>query len=370
MRSYNVGNAQSAQMNIFIIGLGKVGASFLKKIFQQKNSLQKTLKLDIRIIGLANSRHMHFNEFGIEFNEWEKKFSESEIMNVEKFLEKIEKLDLCNSFIIDNTASEEIAMTYEKILKKGIGIITCNKIACSSTYEYYKKLKTVSTNLGVPFFFETNVGAGLPIIDTLNSLINSGDDIHSIEAVLSGSLNFILNKFSEGTHFYESVKEAQKLGFTEPDPRIDLSGKDVMRKILILARECGEKLELEDIFKKSFIPEFCLKSTSIEVFYERLVDLESSFFEKIRISTKKNNRRLRFVARYKKGIASVGLETINLGHPFYQLDGKDNIISFTTRQYIDHPLTIKGAGAGSEVTASGIFSDVIKASSRSIKWKK
>src|SRR6266576_2659366 len=315
MRSYfeNVGNAH--KMNIFIIGLGKVGASFLKKIFQQKNSLQKTLKLDIRIIGLANSRNMYFNEFGIEFNEWEKKLSESDIMNVEKFLEKIEKLDLCNSFIIDNTASEEIALIYEKILK-------------------------------------------------------NGDDIRSIEAVLSGSLNFILNKFSEGTHFYESVKEAQKLGFTEPDPRIDLSGKDVMRKILILARECGEKLELEDIFKKSFIPDFCLKATSIERFYGNLVDLESSFFKKIRISTKKNNRRLRFVARYKKGIASVGLEAINLGHPFYQLDGKDNIISFTTRQYIDHPLTIKGAGAGSEVTASGIFSDVIKASSRSIKWKK
>ncbi|WP_185850498.1 bifunctional aspartate kinase/homoserine dehydrogenase I [Blattabacterium cuenoti] len=349
------------QINLFICGVGKVGSKLLEQIDQQQNYLLEELKLQVRVIGLANSRKMYFHNHGINLGEWNKYLNEKgEKMNIYSFMEKVWKFNLRNSLFVDNTASEEMAMTYEKFLKNGIGVITCNKIACSSDYEHYKKLKTLSRHFKAPFLFETNVGASLPVISTLNDLINSGDKINKIEAVLSGSLNFIFNCFTGKKSFLEVVKEAQLKGYTEPDPRIDLSGLDVMRKILILARECGAPLELSDIHKKSFLPETCLKSSSIDNFYQELHKYKDYFLD-IRNEAEKLKKRLRFIARYENGTAFVGLESVQKNHPFFQLEGKDNMVLYNTYRYAEQPLIIRGAGAGAEVTASGVFSDIIKA---------
>ncbi|WP_341657919.1 bifunctional aspartate kinase/homoserine dehydrogenase I [Blattabacterium cuenoti] len=349
------------QINLFICGVGKVGRKLMEQIDQQKDYLLEELKLQMRVIGLANSKKMYFNDHGIKLSDWEKNINQKGInMNIYSFMEKVWKFNLRNSLFVDNTASKEMAMTYDKFLKNGIGVITCNKIACSSDYDHYKKLKTLSRHFKAPFLFETNVGASLPVISTLNDLINSGDKINKIEAVLSGSLNFIFNHFLGKKYFLEVVKEAQLKGYTEPDPRIDLSGLDVMRKILILARECGSSLELSDIHQKSFLPETCSNSSSIEDFYQKLHRYRD-YFLKIRNEAEKYKKRLRFIARYENGVASVGLESVKQIHPFFQLEGKDNMVLYNTYRYAEQPLIIKGAGAGAEVTASGVFSDIIKA---------
>lgn len=349
------------QINLFICGVGKVGSKLLEQIDQQQNYLLEELKLQVRVIGLANSKKMYFDDNGINLFQWENHLNKKgQKMNIYSFMEEVWKFNLRNSLFVDNTASEEMAMTYEKFLQNGIGVITCNKIACSSDYDHYKKLKTLSRHFKAPFLFETNVGASLPVISTLNDLINSGDKIKKIEAVLSGSLNFIFNHFVGVKSFLEVVKEAQLKGYTEPDPRIDLSGLDVMRKILILARECGTPLELSDIHQKSFLPESCSKVISIENFYQELHQYRDYFF-KIRKEAEKEKKRLRFIARYENGRASVGLESVKQSHPFYQLEGKDNMVLYNTSRYAEQPLIIRGAGAGAEVTASGVFSDIIKA---------
>ncbi|WP_341656496.1 bifunctional aspartate kinase/homoserine dehydrogenase I [Blattabacterium cuenoti] len=349
------------QINLFICGVGKVGSKLMEQIDQQKDYLLEELKLQMRVIGLANSKKMYFNDHGIKLSDWERNINQKGInMNIYSFMEKVWKFNLRNSLFVDNTASKEMAMTYDKFLKNGIGVITCNKIACSSDYDHYKKLKTLSRHFKAPFLFETNVGASLPVISTLNDLINSGDKINKIEAVLSGSLNFIFNHFLGKKYFLEVVKEAQLKGYTEPDPRIDLSGLDVMRKILILARECGSSLELSDIHQKSFLPETCSNSSSIEDFYQKLHRYRD-YFLKIRNEAEKYKKRLRFIARYENGVASVGLESVLEIHPFFQLEGKDNMVLYNTYRYAEQPLIIKGAGAGAEVTASGVFSDIIKA---------
>ncbi|WP_185883034.1 bifunctional aspartate kinase/homoserine dehydrogenase I [Blattabacterium cuenoti] len=349
------------QINLFICGVGKVGRKLLEQLHQQQSYLFKELKLQVRVIGIANSKKMYFNNHGINLIQWDQFLNENGgEMNIYSFMKKVWKFNLRNSLFVDNTASEEMAMTYDKFLKNGIGVITCNKIACSSDYDHYKKLKILSRHFKAPFLFETNVGASLPVISTLNDLINSGDKIHKIEAVLSGSLNFIFNRFTKKTSFLEVVKEAQEKGYTEPDPRIDLSGLDVMRKILILARECGSPLELKDIQKKYFLPKKCYDSNSVENFYQELKNYSNYFFS-IRSEAEKNKKRLRFIARYEKGRAFVGLESIDQNHPFFQLEGKDNMVLYNTYRYAEQPLIIKGAGAGAEVTASGVFSDIIKA---------
>ncbi|WP_185856252.1 bifunctional aspartate kinase/homoserine dehydrogenase I [Blattabacterium cuenoti] len=349
------------QINLFICGVGKVGSKLLEQINQQKNYLLEKLKLQVRIIGLANSKKMYFHDKGINLCKWKDHLNENgHKMNILYFMEKVWKFNLRNSLFVDNTASEEMAMTYEKFLKNGMGVITCNKIACSSDYNHYKKLKTLSRHFKSPFLFETNVGASLPVISTLNDLINSGDKIKKIEAVLSGSLNFIFNHFIGKKSFLEVVKEAQSKGYTEPDPRIDLIGLDVMRKILILARECGETIELIDIQQKKFLPKSCSNAISIEKFYQELHS-HRDYFLNIRKKAEEKEKRLRFIARYENGIASVGLESVQKSHPFYQLEGKDNMVLYNTSRYAEQPLIIKGAGAGAEVTASGVFSDIIKA---------
>ncbi|MFU7501830.1 MAG: bifunctional aspartate kinase/homoserine dehydrogenase I [Candidatus Karelsulcia muelleri] len=352
----------SKQINLFIIGLGKVGSNLLGQINQQKKYLNKEFKIKLRVIGLANSKKMIFKKNGININKYKCYLKNSSYdMYLKRFIEIMYEMNLRNSIFVDNTADSNIAMIYENFLKKGIGVITCNKIACSSNYYYYKKLKELSINFNSPFLFETNVGASLPVISTLNDLINSGDKIYKIEAVLSGSLNFIFNKFIYNKNFFEVVIEAQKFGYTEPDPRLDLSGIDVMRKILILARECGSNIELENIYKTNFLPEECLKSTSIDNFYSILEKYNNYFYE-IRKKTVKTGKKLRFIAKYENGNAYVGLKSIGVDHPFFNLEGKDNMVLYNTHRYSEQPLIIKGAGAGAEVTASGVLSDIIKAS--------
>lgn len=350
---------KAKQLNLFVTGIGNVGKKFIEQIAKQQNYLNKKLKLNIRIIGLSNSRNMLFKENGINLFNYDNELLKGEKANLNIFFERVKFLNLRNSIFIDNTADYTISTIYEKYLSNNIAVVTCNKIACSSKFKNYSKLKMISQKNLVPFLFETNVGAGLPIIDTLKNLIVSGDVIHKIEAVLSGSLNFIFNHFNDSTTFYKVVKEAKIQGYTEPDPRIDLSGTDVMRKILILIRESGYKMEIDNIKNNSFLPKECLHTSSLKDFMESLKIYED-YFQKLYQSAKLKSKKLKYVANFSKGKSEVGIQEISLNHPFYNLEGKDNIVLFYTDRYSDLPLIIKGAGAGAEVTASGIFADVIR----------
>jgi len=347
------------QLNLFVMGVGNVGAKFLKQIQQQKNFLKENLKLNVRVIALSNSRKMHFQEGGISLKNWETQLENGEKADKDLFFQKIKSMNLRNSIFVDNTANDVIAATYSQYLKNSISVVTCNKIASSSAYENYAELKQLSRDYNAPFLFETNVGAGLPIIDTLKNLVASGDMITKIQAVLSGSLNFVFNNFNDDHEFVDVVKQAQVEGYTEPDPKIDLSGIDVMRKILILARESGYQLELDDIQNESFLPEECLKTENVEEFFKSLEKYKAHFNQLFK-SAQQNNSRLKYVAQFDNGKASVGLEEIPQQHPFYNLEGKDNIVLFYTERYVEQPLIIKGAGAGADVTASGIFADIIR----------
>lgn len=350
---------QSKQLNVFITGVGNVGERLVEQIKQQKKFLKDQLKINLRVIGLSNSRTMLFNDSGLSLKTWKDDLAIGEKATLEGFLERIKKFNLRNSIFVDVTANEQVSNIYADYLKENIAIVACNKIACSSDYENYNKLKYLSRKYNAPFLFETNVGAGLPIIDTLNNLIASGDKITSIQAVLSGSLNFVFNNFDDNTKFHDVVKQAQAEGYTEPDPRIDLSGVDVARKILILARESGTQMNLEDIENESFLTTSNLKSTSVDDFYKTLIS-DEAHFQNLYASAKANNCQLKYVAEFNNGKAKVGLKEIPQGHPFYNLKGKDNIVMFYTQRYPEQPMIIKGAGAGADVTASGLFADIIR----------
>ena len=347
------------QLNLFVMGVGNVGEKFMDQINQQKKFLKDNLKINLRVIAVSNSRKMHFEEEGISLKEWQNHLANGEKANMETFIAKVKDLNLRNSIFVDITANENVSKTYEHYLRENVAVVTCNKIACSSVYENYSNLKRLSRKYNAPFLFETNVGAGLPIIDTLKHLIASGDKVNKIQAVLSGSLNFIFNNFSETYNFHDVVKEAGVQGFTEPDPKIDLSGVDVARKILILIRESGYEMEMEDIVNNSFLPAECMQTTNNEDFFKSLT-ANAAHFENLLAQAKAKDSRLKFVATFENGKASVGLEFIPSHSPFYNLEGKDNIVQFYTDRYIDQPLLIKGAGAGAAVTASGIFADVIR----------
>lgn len=347
------------QLNLFVIGVGNVGEKFIYQINQQKEFLKENLKINVRVIALSNSRKMIFKEDGISLIDWKNNLENGENAVVLDFISRAKELNLRNSIFVDITANGDIASIYPEFLKQNIAVVTCNKIACSSQFESYKNLKNLSRKYNAPFLFETNVGAGLPIIDTLKHLIASGDKINRINAVLSGSLNFIFNNFSEDYNFHDAVKEAGVQGFTEPDPKIDLSGVDVARKILILIRESGYEMEIEEIENNCFLPIECMESTNNEDFFKSLIK-HSAHFEKLLAEAKSKESRIKFVAKFDQGKASVGLQFIPKESPFYNLEGKDNIIEFYTDRYVDQPLIIKGAGAGAAVTASGIFADVIR----------
>ncbi|MDD3721540.1 MAG: bifunctional aspartate kinase/homoserine dehydrogenase I [Lutibacter sp.] len=350
---------QTKQLNLFVVGVGNVGQKLLAQIKNQQVYLLEHLKLQVRVIALTNSKKMLFNEDGINLETWKVQLEKAENLNMDAFRDRITDLNYRNSIFVDNTAEESVANLYASYLKESVAVVTCNKIACSSNYANYVNLKNLSRKYSAPFLFETNVGAGLPIIDTLKNLIASGDKVTQIQAVLSGSLNFIFNNFNEQTSFYEVVQQAGIEGYTEPDPRIDLSGVDVARKILILARESGTKLELSDIENDSFLPKSSLEAKSVPDFMETL-KAEANHFDQLRKNADTKNCRLKYVAEFNNGKAKVGLKEIPTTHPFYDLAGKDNIVLFFTNRYSEQPLIIKGAGAGADVTASGLFADIIR----------
>ena len=351
-------------LHLFITGVGNVGSNLIRQISDQKKSLEETLGLKMKVMALSNSKKMLLSDTEIDLTDWKSKLDSSNIKSDnDKFLDFSIKQNLRNSLFIDNTANSDITVNYNKYLKNGIGIVTCNKIACSSELEKYLDLKSLSRTHNAPFLYETNVGAALPIINTLNNLINSGDQITKIEAVLSGTLNYIFNTFNKENSFYEVVKKAVDLGYTEPDPKIDLCGIDVSRKILILARESGKKIEFSDVQNISFLPDESINTESKEEFLESIKN-NNDHFNKMLDKALKNKSRLKYVASLIDGKASVSLKEINENHPFYNLQGSDNITVFHTDRYKESPLVVKGAGAGGEFTASGVFADIIKASKK------
>ena len=351
-------------LHLFITGVGNVGSNLIRQISDQKKSLEESLGLKIKVMALSNSKKMLLSDTEIDLTDWESKLDSSNMKSDnDKFLDFSIKQNLRNSLFIDNTANSDITVNYNKYLKNGIGIVTCNKIACSSELEKYLDLKSLSRIHNAPFLYETNVGAALPIINTLNNLINSGDQITKIEAVLSGTLNYIFNTFNKENSFYEVVKKAVDLGYTEPDPKIDLCGIDVSRKILILARESGKKIEFSDVQNISFLPDESINTESKEEFLESIKN-NDDHFNKMLDKALKNKSRLKYVASLIDGKASVSLKEINENHPFYNLQGSDNITVFHTDRYKESPLVVKGAGAGGEFTASGVFADIIKASKK------
>lgn len=347
------------QLNLFVMGVGNVGEKFIDQINQQSKFLKENLKINVRVIAMSSSRQMVFNEEGIDLHDWKGALNQGDQASIPAFIDQCKALNLRNSIFVDITANYEVAGIYDQFLSQNIAVVTCNKIACSSEYANYKNLKALSRKYNAPFLFETNVGAGLPIIDTLKNLIASGDKVNRINAVLSGSLNFIFNNFSDTYSFHDVVKEAGVQGFTEPDPKIDLSGVDVARKILILIRESGYQMEMEDIENISFLPKECMETQNNDDFFASLIK-HADHFNALLADAKAKDCRLKFVASFENGKANVGLQLIPSDSPFYNLEGKDNIVQFYTDRYVDQPLLIKGAGAGAAVTASGIFADVIR----------
>lgn len=345
------------KMHLFIVGIGNVGIKLLDQIEEQKEFLKKEFKLEIRVAALANSRKMLFDH---EYEEsWLGELMElGEKADMSKFVAKMKELNYRNSVFVDNTANEDIAALYADILNSSISVVASNKIAASSSYEKYKELNELATKRSVKFLYETNVAAGLPVLKTIRSMVKSGDKIHRIEAVLSGSLNFIFNNFSAQNPFDKTVEMAMEEGYTEPDPRIDLSGKDVMRKILILARESGAKTEFEEIENAGFIPSELFEKDDTNEFIAAL-KANNGHFEEIRIKAEEAGEKLRYTALYENGKAKVGLQSIGKDSPYFQLDGKDNIVLIYSKRYDEQPLIVKGAGAGAEVTASGVFADIM-----------
>lgn len=347
------------QINIFIAGVGTVGSKLLAQIAQQYEHIAEDLRLNLRVVGIANSKSALFAEEGIILDDVKSQFAAAQPMKIDEFTDRIIERNLRNSIFVDITASADVVETYPKLLRRSVSVIACNKVAASSDYESYRKLKDLAREYNANFFFETNVGAGLPVIHTLNDLISSGDKVNRIEAVLSGTLNFVFNNYDGTRRFAEVVQQAQDEGYTEPDPRLDLSGTDVARKILILAREAGYAMEMSEITNVAFLPESCLAGT-VEDFYAEMTKQEPHF-RKLLNDASAQGLKLKYIASLDGGKASVGLQSIGPEHNFANLSGKDNAVLFYTNRYSDQPLVIKGAGAGADVTAAGVFADIIRA---------
>jgi aspartokinase/homoserine dehydrogenase 1 len=347
------------QLNLFITGTGNVGSRLLDQLRKQQQYLAEHLRLQVRVIGLSNSRRMLLSEEGIDLADWQEKMQHGQKADLDAFTDEMISRNLRNTVFVDITASDRVPPVYEKLLRRSMSVVACNKIAASSDYSVYRGLKDLAREFNSRFLFETNVGAGLPVIGTLNDLIGSGDTVNRIEAVLSGTLNFVFNNYDGSRSFSEVVKQAQEEGYTEPDPRLDLSGTDVMRKIMILAREAGERIEMSDITCNAFLPASCMDG-SVDDFY-REMSAQEAHFRAIYEKAVASGCKLKFVAGFREGKAEVGLRHISPEHDFYHLYGKDNIVLFYTNRYPDQPLVVKGAGAGADVTASGVFADIMRA---------
>jgi len=347
-------------VHLFIAGIGNVGDEFLNIIYDEKQKLIENYQINLKIIGVANSKQFLLNNDGELLKEDILKIKKTgEVYNaLPEFLSKITTLNLRNSIFIDNTASEIVSNGYPFLLKNSISVVTCNKIACSSDFEQYTMLNKLAKEYNCHFKYETSVGAALPIIKTIHDLNISGDKINKIEAVISGSLNFIFNEYKEGKEFSEVVLKAKEEGYTEPNPLIDLSGLDVMRKILILSREAGLNKELSDITFNGFLPEDCTNSTSVEALFDNLKKNEKHF-RALYDNANKKGHKLKVLATLDHGEMSVALKEIPPHSPFYNLEGKDNVVAINTNRYVDEPLVIKGAGAGASITASGVFADLM-----------
>ncbi len=346
-------------LNIFVAGLGLIGSTLLKQIASQNEYLEKHKLLKINVIGIANSRQMYFNENTIDLSNWKDILPEKhEKSDMTVFVKQMKSLNLANSIFVDCTSSKNVTRYYQEILQSAISISTPNKLANSGSYQEYVQLKQTALRAGVKFLYETNVGAGLPVIRVLQELKDSGDEIYRIDGILSGTLSYIFNTFAKGKKFSDVVREAKAAGFTEPDPRDDLNGMDVARKILILAREVGLSLEPEDVKVENILPDSCLKANSIEAFFTEL-DKANHLFEERLAAAEGEGKKLRFIATLKDERATVSLQAIDSTHPFYSLSGSDNVISYTTARYKERPLVVKGPGAGAEVTAAGVFAEII-----------
>ncbi|MFK7808768.1 MAG: bifunctional aspartate kinase/homoserine dehydrogenase I [Saprospiraceae bacterium] len=352
-------------LNLFMAGVGLIGSTLLKQIHKQSEYLLKEQSLELRIVGLSNSRKMLFDASGIDLENWKEELMKSErSASIRSFVQQMKELNLANSVFVDNTANEQVANQYESVLDASISISTPNKIATSSSYPQYLRLKKIAAKRGVEFLYETNVGAGLPVINTLHDLIHSGDRILKIEGVLSGSMSYIFNSFDGSEDFSAIVERAKELGYTEPDPRIDLMGIDIRRKITILAREAGIPLESDDVVIDQVLPQECIEAKTVEEFFTHLVS-NNNTFTNLLATTKKENKALRMIASLDNGKAKIGLQAVATDHPFYSLSGSDNMIVFTTERYKERPLVIRGPGAGAEVTAAGVFAEVIKLGNKS-----
>jgi bifunctional aspartokinase / homoserine dehydrogenase 1 len=351
--------SENTEVNLFLTGIGNVGKKLIQMIAKQQDKLLKQHRLKINVSGISNSRKMIFDENGICLDNYADVLAnEGQPANLDEFIQNIKKLNLRNSIFIDCTANETVAMSYEKVLKNYISVVTANKIACSSSFEHYQKLKEISLKRGVKFLYETNVGAGLPVLKTISELIKSGDAILKLEAVVSGTLNFIFNIISDEIPLSVAIQMAVDKGYAEPDPRIDLSGTDVLRKLLILSRECGYPLEKADVAIKNFLPDDCFTS-DMAGFWAKVKALDADFEAK-RKALEAQGKKWRYVAVFEEGNSRIELLEVDATHPFYNLEGSDNIISMHTERYSAQPLIIKGAGAGADVTATGVFADIIR----------
>lgn len=345
-------------LNLFIVGIGTVGGNLIEQIRQQQPKLMQQYALKLNVVGIARGRKALFCREGINLDNYKAELDEKGIPSSPEILrDEIINMNIFNAVFVDCTASDPVAQIYGNLMSQNISVVTANKVAASSAYDNYIKLKNTARERNIKFLFETNVGAGLPVINTMNSLINSGDKIVKIEAVLSGTLNFIFNTISKDTPFSKAIYLAKESGYSEPDPRIDLSGMDVVRKLVILTREAGYQVEQSDVAKNLFIPQKYFDGT-IEEFWTNISQLDTEFEER-RKKLESEHKHLRFVAKYEDGKCEVGLQEVGQSHPFYDLEGSNNIIQITTERYNEYPMIIKGYGAGASVTAAGVFSDII-----------
>ena len=353
--------SEARMLNLYMVGTGLIGKALLAQIHAQMDYLRQEKLLKICVVGVANTKKMLLDGKGLDLTNWhEQQLAEGVTTSLPAFIEKIKDYNLPNSVFIDCTSDKDIVQFYESLLDANISVVTPNKVANSGPYSEYRRLQRTALNRGVKFLYETNVGAGLPIINTVQGLMTAGDRFLKIEAILSGTLSFIFNTFgSEGYEsFADVVREAKAKGYTEPDPRDDLSGQDVARKILILAREAGFPLEPDDVTINNPLPQSCLDAPTIPAFFDEL-DANNDYFKTLLSEATARDEKLRFVAVFENDKAVIELRSVGPEHPFYQLTGADNIVSFTTERYKERPLVVKGPGAGAEVTASGVFADVV-----------